>query len=218
MSSRKSPLPPDAGFTIIEILVAVAILATIAALVSVSFSTTLRLREAALDGGEREYMARNCLRLMAEELAVSRQHPASRWFGRNADYEGRPADLLLFNSAGHVRVQANVPEADVARLLYTREGDRLVRYALKNPYAFTVDSIDRTDLATGVVSFNVRYFDRRAGTWLDEWIEGSSGVFPIGVMIELTLRSGLRETRTYTAWLPTAPVAPAKKAETGAKP
>jgi len=217
MCSGKRSSRPDAGFTIIEILIAVAILATIAALVSLSFSTTLRLRETALEDGGREHAVRNCLRLMAEELAVSRQHPAGRWFGHNADQEGRPADLLVFSSAGHVRIRPNAPEADVARLLYTREGDRLVRYAVRNPYAFTTDAIDRTELAAGVVSFNLRYYDRRAGTWLDEWLEGPSGTLPLGVMIEITLLNGRQQSRTYTAWVATAPLATPKPPEPGAK-
>jgi general secretion pathway protein J len=207
MRFSKRRAPSESGFTLIEVLIAIAILGTVAAMVSLSFSSTLRIRETALDDGGREHVARNCLKLMAEELSLGRWHPASRWIGRNADQEGRPADLLVFTSAGHVRVQPDVPETDLTRVVYIREGSRLVRYSTRNLFAFTTDAVEQIDLATGVTAFNLRYYDRKLALWLDEWAEGPKGSLPAGVMIELTLLNARQEPRTYTAWVPIPPTA-----------
>ena len=203
MSSKSPPPHPEAGFTLIEILLAVAILAMVSIIVSVSFATTVRLRDAAMDNVAREHQARNTLRLMADELTVSRLHFKYRWFGRNGEEDGRPADLFAFSTAAHTRVQSNIAEADMAHVLYIREKTRLFRYSLRNPYAITAAAVDRTEIADGVLGFNVRYYSKRVGIWLDQWDEGQSAM-PSGVLIELTLGNSPQSSRTYTAWVPTA--------------
>jgi general secretion pathway protein J len=216
MSSKIRRPAPEGGFTIIEILIAAAILGTLAAIVTVSFSTTIRLRDTALDDGGREHLARNCLRVMAEELASGRRHPSGLWIGRNLMVEGQPADLLVFNSTANVRTRPDIAEADTARIVYTREGDRLVRYSTRNPYVLTTEAIDRTELASGVTALNLRYLDRKLGIWVDQWYEGGdSPPLPNGVMIELTLLNGRREPRTYTAWVATTPVPMAVALQSG---
>lgn len=221
MSSKSPHQRPDAGFTLIEVLLAVAILAIISAVVSVSFATTLRLRDRALEDVAREHLARNTLRLIADELTISRVYRKYRWFGHNADEDGRPADLLGFSSAAHTRVQPNVAEADVVHIVYTRKKDRLVRYSLRNPFAVSADAVDRTEIADGVLGFNVRYYHKRTGVWLDQWEEATSAM-PAGILIELILANPTQPPRTYTAWVPTPPLATSQKlppgAGTGPKP
>jgi len=202
MSSKNLRPRPEAGFTLIEILLAIAILAMVAALVSVSFSTTMRLRDRALDEAAREHMARNTLRLISDELAISRVYRKLRWLGRNADEDGRPADLLAFSTATNTRVQPNAAEADVIHVAYVRQKDRLIRYSLRNPFVVSLDAVDRTEIADAVWSFNVRYFHKRTAVWVDQWEEGLSAM-PAGVLIELAVGKSQQEVRMYTAWIPT---------------
>jgi general secretion pathway protein J len=200
---------PDPGFTLIEILLAVAILATVSVIVSVSFATTVRLRDRALEEAALEHRARNVLRLMADELAISRVHPKYRWLGQNADQDGRAADLLVFSTTVSSHSRPDVAEGDVVHVAYTRQKDRLFRYSLRNPYAVTGEALDRTEVADGILAFNVRYYDKRASTWRDQWMEGPSAM-PAGVLIELTVdRPG--QPRTYTVWVPTPPLASSQK-------
>jgi len=210
MSSKNQSRRPDAGFTLIEVLLAVAILAIISAIVSVSFATTIRLRDRALEDVAREHLARNALRLIADELTVSRVSRKFRWFGQNADEENRPADLLGFTTSANPRVMPNALESDVAHIVYTRKKDRLIRYSLRNPNAFTADAVDWTDIADGVLEFNIRYYHKRTGVWLDQWDEGVSSM-PAGIMIELTLGNPTSPPRTYTAWVPTPQLATGQK-------
>jgi type II secretion system protein J len=210
----RNPQPTrEAGFTLIEILTAVAILAVVSAIVSVSFATTLRLREAALREAEREHGARNALRLLADELMVGLVHSKGRWLGRTAEVDGRPADLLIFNTGTQPPSRTAAPEGDIAMVAYTREKDRLVRYSLRNLHALTPDAVDRTFIAAGVLAFNVRYFEQRAGVWLDQWAEDPKAAMPPGVLIELTMTGEQSAPRTYKAWVPTPRLAPAQKAQ-----
>jgi type II secretion system protein J len=203
----------EAGFTLIEVLTAVAILAVVSTIVSVSFATTLRLRDAALQEAEREHLARNALKLLADELMVGVVHSKGQWQGRTAEIDGRPADLLMFNTGTQPPIQTVAPEADIAMVAYTREKDRLVRYSLRNLHALTPDAVDRTDIARGVLAFNVRYFDQRAGVWLDQWAEDPKAAMPPGVLIELTVGGDQVPPRTYKAWVPTPRLAPPRQSQ-----
>ena len=191
----------EAGFTLIEILLAVAILATVSVLVSLSFSSTFRMLEAVEDDGGREHLARSCLTVIAQDLTTVRQQATAPWIGRNGDLNGQPADILAFVSAGQVRSQPNAPESDLTRVLYAREGARLVRIATINPYIFTPEAVEQVDLATGVAGFNVRYYDRAAQTWLDVWEGQGRTTPPAAVLVEITLLNARKEARTYTTYV-----------------
>lgn len=195
----------EGGFTLIELLLAVAILATLLSLVSVSFSSTFEILERVEEDQDRSHLARQCLRRMADELMMARKHSFSPWIGRSAEQTGRPADFLTFVSSSHVRSRPDVPETDLTRVLYAREGTRLVRFARPNLYAVPQPVVDQLDMAQGVAAFNLRYYDRALGAWVDEWDGRARTELPPAVMIELTLTNARNEQRTFTEWV-TIPV------------
>ncbi|MBI5317494.1 MAG: prepilin-type N-terminal cleavage/methylation domain-containing protein, partial [Nitrospirae bacterium] len=74
MSLPAVPLSkPDAGFTLVEVLVAVALLGMIGAMVFGSLVMTTRSVEAGRDHAAKEQTIRRVLRLMAEEIALSKR-------------------------------------------------------------------------------------------------------------------------------------------------
>jgi prepilin-type N-terminal cleavage/methylation domain-containing protein len=192
--------PHEGGFTLTEVLIAVAILATIATMVSTSFSSTFRLMEAIESEGDLDHMARSCLSVIANEL-TSGQPPASLWIGRNGNEDGMPSDILAFVTANHVRSSPNAPESDLTRVTYARQGSRLIRYAVPNLYTTSLDAVDQAELAVGVVGFNVRYYSGAAQLWTDEW-DQSLKKLPQAVLIELILTNPKRETKTFVEWIP----------------
>jgi type II secretion system protein J len=190
-----------AGFPLLEVLIAVAILVALAPLVSVSFSSTFRILEIVRGDQGRSHLARLCLSLIADELVMARRQPTAPWVGRNAEQDGQPSDLLGFVSASHVHNRPDAPEGDQVRVLYAREGNRLLRFAVRNLYGMTLETVEQSELATGVVAFNVRYYDGAALVWVDDWDGQIRSSLPGGVMIELTLNNARNEPRIFTEWV-----------------
>lgn len=185
------------GYTLVEVLIAVAILAVVMTMVSLTFSSTVRLVQAVNNGQEQEHQARICLSLIAGDLLTARKHPRFPWSTKNGEWEGQPADLLAFVAAGRADERQQSQEAGLLRVLYTREGDRLTRVVLRNLQGEFPEAVERTELATGIVAFDLRYYDEMSRLWVDEWDGKVRPSLPRAVRIQLTFVNG-QETHTYT--------------------
>ena len=187
MSSRDdSPFKDQAGFTLVEVLVAVALLGTIATMVFASLVMTTQAVEGGREHVAREQTVRKILRLMAEELALSKRSLAYPWVGMNGTFEGQPADTLAFLAMSQELSTLTVREGETIRVVYTRERDRLIRFVRRNLYTLTDtdETLDQMELADRVQAFNVRYYDDQNLIWLDEWPTASK--LPRAVLIEVT--------------------------------
>ena len=187
MSSRDdSPFKDQAGFTLVEVLVAVALLGTIATMVFASLVMTTQAVEGGREHVAREQTVRKILRLMAEELALSKRSLAYPWVGMNGTFEGQPADTLAFLAMSQELSTSTVREGETIRVVYTRERDRLIRFVRRNLYTLTDtdETLDQMELADRVQAFNVRYYDDQNLIWLDEWPTASK--LPRAVLIEVT--------------------------------
>ena len=187
MSSRDdSPFKDQAGFTLVEVLVAVALLGTIATMVFASLVMTTQAVEGGREHVAREQTVRKLLRLMAEELALSKRSLAYPWVGMNGTFEGQPADTLAFLAMSQELSTSTVREGETIRVVYTRERDRLIRFVRRNLYTLTDtdETLDQMELADRVQAFNVRYYDDQNLIWLDEWPTASK--LPRAVLIEVT--------------------------------
>ncbi|MCP9440585.1 MAG: prepilin-type N-terminal cleavage/methylation domain-containing protein [Nitrospira sp.] len=199
MCSPVTPSKSQGGFTLIEILIAIALLGLIASMVFGSLMTTNRVIEVGRDTSSREQTVRRVLRVMAEDLFLSRHDGALPWVGVNGWQEGQPADTLAFIAMNDGSSGPAARETDFIRVVYTREGDRLLRFAKKNLYGLTDESIDRIELANHVRSFNLRYFDAQSRVWLDEW--GGLNKLPKAVLIELTVQPPHTDPWTVREWV-----------------
>ena len=187
MSSRDdSPFKGQAGFTLVEVLVAVALLGTIATMGFASLVMTTQAVESGREHVAREQTVRKILRLMAEELALSKRSLAYPWVGMNGTFEGQPADTLAFLAMSQELSTSTVREGETIRVVYTRERDRLIRFVRRNLYTLTDtdETLDQMELADRVQAFNVRYYDDQNLIWLDEWPTASK--LPRAVLIEVT--------------------------------
>jgi general secretion pathway protein J len=198
---RQIPQGSEYGFTLVEILLAVALVAMMATLIFGSLYATTSAIDTVRTQSANEQIVRSTLRVMADELSVSA--PPTKelpWVGINTLYDGQPADTIAFLTMGEFRGAESAKNTEMVRIVYTREGDRLLRFARKNLYGLTDESVEQVELATRVKGFNVRYYDSKSNLWLDEW-DGQRLGTPKVILIELTLLQEKTELQTVRQWV-----------------
>ncbi|HSN04724.1 MAG TPA: type II secretion system protein GspJ [Nitrospira sp.] len=199
MSLPVSRSSAEAGFTLVEALLAIAMLATMGAIVFGSLVTTTRVVEAGRAAATKEQTVRRVLRLMAEELSIGVQEPIYPWTGMNGTQDGQPADTLAFVTLSDGVGAQGAQESDRLRVIYTREGDRLIRFVRRNLYGLTDESLEQIDLANKVTGFNVRYYSGQSRVWADEWT--ANGPMPTAVLVEVTFQEAGAEPYTIREWI-----------------
>ena len=200
MSFRQAPRGFDDGFTLIEVLLAVSLVAMMATLVFGSLYVTLSAIDTARANSANEQIVRSTLHLMTDELSFGEGRTTFPWTGINGQWDGQPADSIAFLTMGQFRGAESAKDTELVRIVYTREGDRLLRFARKNLYGLTDESIEQVELATKVKGFNVRYYDGKGNLWLDEW-SGRGQESPKVILIELTLLLEKEEPLTIRQWV-----------------
>lgn len=201
MSLRLNRHNSDRGFTLIEILLAVALIAVIAALVFGSLSTTLNAIDVARGIAASEQVVRTTMRLMADELSMGVSLQVMPWMGINAQQESQPADTVVFLTMGQFRGAESERDTEIVRIVYTREGDKLLRLVRRNLYGLSDDSLEQLELVRKVKAFNVRYYDAKNNLWVDEWDGRARSKPPGALLIELTLQQDNAEPQTFRHWV-----------------
>jgi len=201
MSFRRAPQGSEEGFTLVEVLLAVSLIAMMATVVFGSLYVTMSAIEAARAKSTDEQIVRRTLSLMIDELAVSESRATGPWMGINDQRDGQPADSVAFLTMGQFRGADSAKDTELVRIVYTREGDRLLRFSRRNLYSLTDESIEKIELATKVKGFNVRYYDGKSQLWLDEWDSRGKPGAPKAILIELTLLQGKEEPVTVRQWV-----------------
>jgi general secretion pathway protein J len=202
MSLRQAPQGFKGGFTLVEVLLAVSLVAMMATLVFGSLYVTTSAIDTARAKSADEQIVRSTLRVMTDELSVSKdlQNGPGPWMGINGQLDGRPADSVAFLTMGQFRGAESVKDTELVRIVYTREGDRLLRFVRRNLYGLTDESVEQVELATKVKGFNLRYYDGKSNLWLDEW-DGRVRGAPKAILIELTLLQEKAELQTVRQWV-----------------
>ena len=200
MSFRQAPQGSEGGFTLIEILLAVSLVAMMATLVFGSLYVTMSAIEAARANSANEQIVRSTLRVMTDELSIGVGQATGPWMGINGQQDGQPADSVAFLTMGQFRGVDSAKDTELVRIVYTREGDRLLRFVRRNLYGLTDESVEQVELATKVKGFNVRYYDRKSNLWLDEW-DGRARESPKAILLELTLLQEKAELQTVRQWV-----------------
>jgi general secretion pathway protein J len=201
MSFRQAPQGSEGGFTLVEVLLAVSLVAMMATLVFGSLYVTISAIDTARAKSADEQVVRGTLRMMTDELSVSESRATGPWMGINTQREGQPADSVAFLTMGQFRGADSAKDTELVRIVYTREGDRLLRFTRRNLYSLTDESVEQVELATKVKGFNVRYYDGKSQLWLDEWDGRGRPGTPKAILIELTLLQGKAELQTVRQWV-----------------
>ena len=201
MSFRQAPPRLEGGFTLIEVLLAVSLVAMMATLVFGSLYVTTSAIDAARANSANEQIVRSTLRVMTDELSVGVGPTTGPWMGINGQQDGQPADSVAFLTMGQFRGAESTKDTELVRIVYTREGDRLLRFVRKNLYGLTDESVEQVELATKIKAFNVRYYDGKNNLWLDEWDGRGRPGTPKAILIVLTLLQENAELQTVRQWV-----------------
>ncbi|WP_434381683.1 prepilin-type N-terminal cleavage/methylation domain-containing protein [Melittangium boletus] len=191
------------GFTLLEVMIAVAITALMGAMVSMAFQTGFHAKEVVEEEADHYRMLRAAMNRMAREIGsayVSDRYDLSRFRDQNdrpSNFIGE-SDKLTFTTFAHQRLYADVKESDQAVVEYsiqtsTEQGARgrtdLIRRADPN----VGDRMDRggtTDvLFEGAKKIEFAYWDSQRKEWEDEWDTRRTekkSILPTRVRITLT--------------------------------
>ncbi len=174
----KSPrLQSIAAFTLIEVLVSIAILSLVVAAIYSSWTAILRSSKVGLDAAASAQRSRIALHTIEDSLSTA------ELFVRNSDYYGFVAEngnepVLSFVA----RLPKSFPRSgrfgdlDVRRLTYTIEagpdgGNALV--LRQQPIIMEMEKNEKETplvLARNVKKFEVGFWDERLKDWVDEWL------------------------------------------------
>ena len=191
------------GFTLIEVMIAIAITAVVAAMTLGAFQRAHALRLAVEEQDERVSGARTALSRMSREVSaafVSEHYDRRRFRDRPTLFKGRDAgdrDSLLFDSMAHVRGVRDAKESDQMVVEYSVEADPDLpgEYALFRREKIRID--DEADrggskalLLRHVTGFDVTYWDWQKQEWARDWstAPGERLLLPTRVRMKLTLR------------------------------
>ncbi len=205
--------PPARGFTLLEVIIAMAITAAIGAMTLGAFRQVDRAGEIARAQGDRYAAARLALTRLTRETSMaflSEHYDRSRLRERPTLFQGRE-DELLFTTFAHQRLARDARESDQAVVEYTLAADpeHPGQEALFRREKPRIDEEPerggRRDLVADHVSgFRIRYWDARRKDWVREWSTRSTeraAELPSRVRfeLELTLADGRTERFTTEA-------------------
>lgn len=202
--SKKSPRYSDTrtamgshGFTLLELLLAMALLALVAAVVYGSFRATVAAMEHSTVSGAPAQQARVVLARLADELtsadwAENRQE--TFFVGASDEINGLPADRLQFTSRSHVWYPTQPLATELATIDYTpaqrstslpvaTASLQLWREEKATPFLVS-GSPERLLVAEGLAGVEFRYYSD--GVWEEAWDASASLKLPELVEIVLT--------------------------------
>lgn len=166
----------SSGFTLLEVLVASAILSLVLAALYGVFSQTLAGKHLAEERAARARTARIVLLRISEDLqsALPPANNKMRFLGETHPTRELPEDALSFVTLTRTAHSSHVPEGDLSEITYLLEPDptditrkQLVRRvrATLSPRNNEVD--EATPLLPDVHGLHFRFFNGRE--WLEEW-------------------------------------------------
>ena len=215
IANRKSQISiKTGGFTLIEILIAIVIFATLLTTIYASYTGTFRVIDNTESQAEIYRMARIAMERMLEDLESvyiqkGNEHAGSggdkgssfQFLGEEREIMGRRADTLRFASSAHIDFSGKNPGHGTAQIGYfvreNTDGEDFVLYRSDNPlfketYPFDEESGGLV-LCEGLASVEFTYYGEDGGvfnSW-DSTIEDMENKIPKMVSISLEFQNTL---------------------------
>lgn len=195
------------GFTLLEILIVVAILGIIFYIINEVFFRTAISSEEIIGGNIVYQRARTALLKMTTELEQAylssrRKANFTIFLGINRTQEGWQRDILHFTATSHERLAADVKESDLCEISYFILEDQQTKTLTlwhredPNPDEEKLSGGVVYELAENVLGLNFAYYDGEK--WREEWDSTESGL-PKAVRIALTLADESGKPHTFVS-------------------
>src|SRR5262252_7547598 len=174
---------PDEGFTLMEVMIAVAITALMGTLVASSFNSTFKAKQVIEGEAERYRMIRTAMNRMEREIGaafVSDRFDLKRYrdsYDRPTNFVGQ-ADHLLFTSLAHQRLYTDAKESDQMVVEYsvktsTERNANGRRDLMRRENPILDERMDRGGsedvLFEGIQRIEFSYWDSDKKEWVSEW-------------------------------------------------
>ena len=181
----------ERGFTLIEIMVAMAITAVLLTILYQSFGATIRATEIVDQETDIYRMARISLSVMTEELG------STYWSANqpNTFFSGTK-DSLRFTSLSANQYGVGVEGPELTAIYYYLEAipeessgvllNFLIHEEEVNLLSLSSESLQRSELGERVEVFELSYFGK--GSWVESWDAGDRKRLPQAVEIRLSIK------------------------------
>lgn len=205
-----------AGFTLIEILVAVAMLVIVIGAIYGAFRAGNQSSVMIEENSDLHQTARVLLWRINSELCSLYSLPGTQGSslqGENSQETGGPPhfDKITFTTVSHRPCGTVDQRGDVCTVTYAAEcsnsGEPLGLF-VKEDYApdlhmtdTEADTLPETVMSTLVVGMDCSYLDPETGEWVDQWMDKDT--LPEAVRIELILKSPRKDSKPVTVALTT---------------
>jgi general secretion pathway protein J len=209
--------PSQAGFTLIEIMLALGLMAFVTSLLWGTFAQTVKVKKRIETAQDRTHTVRVALMRMTREIEMAFRSGSDAFGGtveRRTMFSGtahNDFDELRFSWFGHQRMRADAPEGDTAVVTYL---------TLPDPEDFAVSNLMRREtkrleakdpklipaetyiLCPAISRLKFAYYDYRQKDWREEWdttkADGQQ-YMPTQVRIALTVLDERGMAITFTS-------------------
>jgi general secretion pathway protein J len=211
------------GLTLLEVLIASAILSLVASMIWVAFDQTARMRTKLSERQEHDHLARVAITRITRDLRsaflslhVNQEQRAAAVITAFKGRSGNGGSRLDLTTFTHRRLRRGTHEGDACEVGYQlldHRGDDGVRgMDLVRRESPRIDNDPERGgvidvLIPGVKSFELSYYDDQTDQWTETWdstqATGQVGRLPPRVRVTITLEEGeRREERVYSTETP----------------
>ena len=206
---------PQAGFTLVEVLLAVGIVVTITALLWASFSSTLRIKRNSEEAQDRYHTIYVALDRMARDLGLAylSQNELPSVIDKRTffQYQTGMQTRLDFSYFGHQHLYRDAREGDTAIVSYyvapdPQDRNRQHLWRREARRLVTIPDLPKTVgdayvVCPDVVSLRLTFFDARQNDWREDWntttADGQPNRLPTRVHIEMVVKTDLGLNATF---------------------
>jgi general secretion pathway protein J len=202
------------GFTLLEVMIAVAVLAMIGGITWKAFDGAYDLKQRVERAEDRDQTMRAALDRMSREISMTflSEHFDRKRFRERPTFfklkNGRGEADLMFTSFAHERLHVDAKESDQAVFQYRLERDDNGNTSVFRRVKPIFDEEperggEKALLAEDVLKLNIQAWDPKERDWRDEWDSNSASrsgqvLVPPRVKIALTIKDEQGKEKTWS--------------------